>query len=228
MICRNGGIFSVITQGGWSEYAVVQDKNLVKTDLDDRISASLPVAALTAYHALKEANVKPFDTVVVFGASGNTGMFAVQLAKMMGATVIAVTRKGWLKEMGADYIVDLSRVVEEVENITNKRMADVVINALGSSVWDTSLKVLGRGGKLVTFGALTGGEAKIDISRLYGTHASIIGVTGGTRRELLELVRICRNCKVRVWREYSLDRAVDALKDLFSQQRDGRVMLKIS
>ncbi|MEM0374007.1 MAG: alcohol dehydrogenase catalytic domain-containing protein [Sulfolobaceae archaeon] len=228
MICRNGGIFSVITQGGWAEYAVVPDRNLIKTNLDDKISASLPVAGLTAYHALREANVKPTDTVVVFGASGNTGMFAVQLAKLMGATVIAVSKKQWLKEMGADYVIEPSRAVEEVDRITEKRKADVVINAIGSSVWETSVQVLGYGGKLVTFGALTGGEVKVNISRLYSLHASIIGVTGGTRKELQELVSLCRNCKVRVWKEYTLERAGEALKELFSPQRDGRIMIKVS
>jgi len=79
----------VITNGGFVQYVSVPEKNLIK--ISDEIiwemAASLPVSALTSYHAIKESNIKPNDVVVVFGASGNTGMFAVQLVKMMGATV---------------------------------------------------------------------------------------------------------------------------------------------
>jgi len=96
MVCRNGGIMSVVTNGGFAEYMAVPEKNLVKVDLPPELSASLPVAALTSYHALKEAEVKPLDYVVVFGASGNTGAFAIQLAKKMGARVIAVSSKPWV------------------------------------------------------------------------------------------------------------------------------------
>ncbi|TRM78056.1 alcohol dehydrogenase, partial [Sulfolobus sp. B5] len=116
MLCRNGGIMSVVTNGGWSEYFVVPDKNLFKIpeNMSWDIAASLPVAALTSYHALKELEVSPNDIVVVFGASGNTGIFAVQLAKKFGATVIAVSRKQWLKEFGADHVVGYDDVSEKV------------------------------------------------------------------------------------------------------------------
>ncbi|AWR98678.1 alcohol dehydrogenase catalytic domain-containing protein [Metallosphaera hakonensis] len=224
MLCRNGGIMSVVTQGGFAEYMAVPEKNLVKVDLPPELSASLPVSALTSYHALKEVEVKPLDYVVVFGASGNTGMFAVQLAKKMGARVIAVSSKGWVKEM-ADHLVTYDTAQEKIKEITKGRMADVVINSVGQSIWDLSLKTLGVGGRLVFFGGLTGSQANIDISSLYSLHQKLVGTTGGTRKELTELTELCADCKVKVWKTFSLEEGREALEAV-SKGKDGRIFIR--
>lgn len=229
MVCRNGGIMGVITNGGFAQYVSVPEKNLIKIpdEISWEMAASLPVSALTSYHALKESNVKLNDIVVIFGASGNTGMFAVQLAKMMGATVIAVSRKSWLKDLGADYVTDYSSLVNLVDKVSNGKMADVIINALGAETWDYGLQILSTRGKIVVFGTLTGSEVKMPISSIYSKHASIIGTTGGTRKELHDLVNICSKCKVKVWKKFKLEEGRSALELLFSKERDGRIMIEI-
>jgi len=228
-LCRNGGIVGVVTNGGWAEYAVIPDRNLIKlpSDVNWDVAASLPVAALTSYHALRRAGLRPGETLVVFGASGNTGQFAVQLGKLMGARVIAVSGKGWVSELGADYVASLGNVREVVEKATGGRMADVVVDPLGERTWEASTSVLGRGGRWVTFGQLTGGEVKLRISQVYSSEAAIIGSTGGTRRELLELVNMMSRLKVKVDRYFNLNEARDALMRLFSSERNGRIMIKI-
>ena len=132
MLCRNGGIMSVVTNGGFAEYMIAPEKNLIMVDLPPEIAASLPVSALTSYHALREAGVKPMDYVVVFGASGNTGQFAAQLAKKMGARVIAVSSKAWVREF-ADHVVNYGEAQEKVKELTGGRMADVVIKKNGQT-----------------------------------------------------------------------------------------------
>ena len=229
MLCRNGGIISVITNGGYAEYLTVPEKNVFKVpdSISEEVASSLPVAGLTAYHALKEAGVNSNDVVVVFGASGNTGQFAVQLAKKMGAKVIAVSKKAWLKDFGADYVTTYDKVVEDVSRVTGGKMASVVINSVGSSVWDLSLSSLGVNGRLVFFGGITGSEVKLNLSQIYGNHAKIIGTTGGRRIELMELLESCNDCKVKVWKTFSLEEGKEALKALFDPARDGRILLKI-
>ncbi len=227
-LCRNGGIMSVVTNGGWAEYVAVPGKNLVKIPgIGWETAASLPVSALTAYHALMSAGLRPGNVVVVFGASGNTGQFAVQLAKMMGAEVIAVTGKDWVRELGADYVVAVNEAVGEVGKLTGGRMADVVIDPLGQETWATSIGVVGRRGKWITFGQLTGGEVTLSIPRLYSSEVWVMGSTGGTRKELNELAKLSHKLKVRVDKEYGIDDARSALDRLFSKQRNGRVMLRI-
>jgi len=117
MICRNGGLIGATTNGGFAEYIVVPERNVFKIpdNLDWNIAASLPVTSLTPYHALKEASLKINEYLLVFGASGNTGMIAVQIGKKMGAKIIAVSRDNWIKsEFGADSIIsDYDKVAEK-------------------------------------------------------------------------------------------------------------------
>lgn len=228
-LCRNGGIIGVVTNGGWAEYVTLPERNLVKFSGDNwDIAASLPVAALTAYHALKRAGLRAGETLVVFGASGNTGQFAVQLGKIMGARVVAVTGKAWVKELGADYVVSANEARDLVARVTDGKMADVVIDPLGQATWSISLRLVGRGGRWVTFGQLTGGDVSLNISQIYSGEISLVGSTGGTRRELMELVGIMDRLKVRVDKVFSINEAKEALVRLFSRERNGRVMLRFT
>ncbi|HWQ17164.1 MAG TPA: alcohol dehydrogenase catalytic domain-containing protein [Sulfolobales archaeon] len=229
MLCRKGGIIGVASNGGYAEYAVVPAKNVFKVsdNIEWELAASLSIGALTAYHALRLSSVSPGEIVVVVGASGNTGMFAVQLAKIMGARVIAVTRKQWLRELGADEVVDLDNAYKAVERISGGLMADVVVDPQGTQTISKSIKLLGTNGRIVTFGALTGDELKVSIREVYSKQLRIIGSTGGTRREMLDLIRMAeeRKLRVKIWRSYDLDRGVDALRNLFSSERDGKIMI---
>ncbi|ACP36619.1 Alcohol dehydrogenase GroES domain protein [Sulfolobus islandicus Y.G.57.14] len=226
-VCRNGGRIGVDANGGWAEYIAVEEKYVFKlpNEYTWEMGSSLTVAALTAYHALKEAELRPSQTLVIFGASGNTGMFLVQLGKKFGAKVIAVSRKSWLREYGADFVVDYNEVEEKVKEITNAKMADVVVNSLGEQLWDKSFSVVGIRGKLVTFGTLLGGNVKVDLSQLYSKHISILGVNRGNRKDFVELLDICKDCKVKTWKIFKLEEGKQALKELFSKERDGRIFL---
>jgi len=231
MFCRAGGTIGVDSNGGYAEYALVPARNAMP--VGDRVSwelaASLPIGALTAYHALRLAGVSPGELVVVVGASGNTGMFAVQLAKMMGARVVAITSKQWLRDLGADEVVDVDNAKPVIERITGGSMADVVVDPLGSETMSKSIKLLGINGRIVTFGALTGGELRLSIREIYSKQIRLIGATGGTRKELQDLIKLANEgkLKVKVWRKYSLDQGVEALSNLFSRERDGRIMITL-
>ena len=145
MLCRNGGLIGAITNGGFAEYVSVPERNVFKIpdDLNWDVAASLPVTSLTPYHALKEASLKLNEYLLVFGASGNTGMIAVQIGKKVGAKVIAVSKDSWIKsEFGANYIIsDYDKVAEQVKDITQGKMADVVLNSLGIGTWDSELRI---------------------------------------------------------------------------------------
>src|ERR671932_489388 len=233
MICRNGGLIGAITNGGFAEYIAVPQKNVFKIpdDIDWDLAASLPVTSLTPYHALKEASLRVNEFLVVFGASGNTGMVAVQLGEKMGAKVIGVSKDNWIKsDFGADYIIsDYDKVVENVKDITQGKMADVVVNSLGIGTWDSSFASVGINGRWVAFGGLTGADVKLDVQALYSKQIKLIGTTGGTRKELQELIDISSSnqLKVRVWKKFNLEDAKEALQSLFAKERDGRILLDV-
>ena len=231
-ICRNGGVIGVITNGGFAEYIDVPQKNVFKIpdDMDWDLAASLPVTGLTPFHALNEAHLKLNEFLLVFGASGNTGMIATQLGKKMGAKVIAVSKEeGWIKDFGADYVIsDYDRIVEQVREITSGKMADVVLNSLGANTWDSSFVSIGINGRLVSFGGLTGADVKLDVRALYTRQIKLIGSTGGTRRELKDLIDNHGKLQVKIWKRFALDNIQQALAALSSKERSGRIFLDVS
>jgi NADPH:quinone reductase-like Zn-dependent oxidoreductase len=152
-------------------------------------------------------------------------MFNVHLAKKFGAKVIAVTRKTWLKDFCADLIVDYEEVEEKVREFIDGKMADVVINSLGEKFWDKSLAVVGVEGKIVTFGTLLGAEVKINLNQIFSKNTNILGVSRGNKKDFLELLDLCMDCKVKIWKKFKLQDSVEALKELFSPSRDGRILI---
>jgi NADPH:quinone reductase-like Zn-dependent oxidoreductase len=230
--CRNGGLIPVTANGGFAEYVAVPQQNVFKLsdDISWDVAASLPVTGLTPFHALMEASLRIDEDLVVFGASGNTGMIATQIAKKMGAKVIAVSREEeWTKEFGADYVIsDYGKVPEHVREITHGKMADVVLNSLGAKVWDSSFASVGMNGRLVTFGVLTGPEVNLNIRSLYLKQIKLIGSTGGTRAELRELIdSSAKDLKVKVWRRFGLEDVKEALEALSAKDREGRILLDV-
>lgn len=232
MLCRNAGILGVITNGGFADYISASEKNVFKIpdNIQWDVAASLGTTIKTPYHALRDASLKLNEFLVIFGASGNTGMMAVQFGKKMGAKVIAVSRDNWIKtDFGADYIIsDYDKVVEQVKDITQGKMADVVLNSLGANTWENSFSCVGANGRLVTFGGLTGADVKLNVQSLYRKQIKLIGSSGSTRKEFREVIDMSKELKVRVWKRFKLEDAKEALQALFAKERDGRILLEIN
>ena len=232
MLCENAGILGVVTNGGFADYISASEKNVFKIpdNVQWDIAASLATTIKTPYHALREASLKLNEFLVIFGASGNTGMMAVQFGKKMGAKVIAVSKDNWIKtDFGADYIIsDYDKVVEQVNDITQGKMADVVLNSLGANTWENSFSCVGLNGRWVTFGGLTGAEVKLNVQSLYRKQIKLIGSNGSTRKEFNDVIDMSKELKVRVWKRFKLENAKEALQALFAKERDGRILLDIN
>jgi NADPH:quinone reductase-like Zn-dependent oxidoreductase len=232
MLCNNAGILGVITNGGFADYISASEKNVFKIpdNVQWDVAASLATTTKTPYHALREASLKLNEFLVIFGASGNTGMMAVQFGKKMGAKVIAVSKDNWIKtDFGADYIIsDYDKVVEQVKDITQGKMADVVLNSLGVNTWENSFSCVGANGRLVTFGGLTGADVKLNVQSLYRKQIKLIGSNASTRKEFREVIDMSEELKVRVWKRFKLEDAKEALQALFAKERDGRILLEIN
>jgi NADPH:quinone reductase-like Zn-dependent oxidoreductase len=104
---------------------------------------------------------------------------------------------------------DYDKVVEKIDEITEGRMADVVLNSLGVKTWDRSFASVGVNGRLVTFGSLTGADVKLNIQSLYYKQIKLIGSTGGNRKELQEILTTfsAKDLKVKVWKRFSIQDA---------------------
>ena len=232
MLCRNGGIIGVNTNGGFADYIAASEKNVFKIpdNVQWDVAASLATTTITPYHALREASLKLNEFLVIFGASGNTGTMATQFGKKIGAKVIAISKDNWIKDdFGADYIIsDYDKVVEQLKDITQGKMADVVLNSLGVNTRENSFSCVGLNGRWVAFGGLTGADVKLNIQPLYSKQIKLIGSTGGTRKDFREIIDMSKELKVRVWKRFKLENAKEALQALFAKERDGRILLDIN
>ncbi len=229
MLCDNGYIFSIGSNGGLAEYIVIDGRNAFKLpdSVNFELAASLPVAALTSYNALERAKVQKNEFVVVIGASGNTGVFALQFAKMLGAKTIAISSKNWVKDFGADYVIGYENALEEVRKITNSHMADVVIESIGEKFWDLGYSLLGKNGRMVAFGTETGSNAKIDISQLYSKQLSILGSTSGSVKQFSEVVNKSKDLKIKIWKKFNFQETKEAFKENSSKEKDGRIIIEL-
>lgn len=138
--------------GAFAEYTVVEQSSLAlkPQNISMELAASLPLVALTAWQALVEmAKVQAGQKVLIHAGSGGVGSIAIQLAKHLGATV-ATTTSGkntrWVRELGADIIIDYKTTDFEQE----LKEYDVVLDTQGGKTLDKSLNVLKRGGRLIS------------------------------------------------------------------------------
>ncbi|GAB6945671.1 alcohol dehydrogenase catalytic domain-containing protein [Vulcanisaeta sp. JCM 14467] len=235
-LCVNGGLIGVVTNGGFAEYAVVPATNAIKVprsvSLDE--AATLPVGALTAWHMVFDrAGVRAGELVVVFGATGNVGSYAVQFAKLAGATVVAVSRKAGrvrdvLMGLGADYVVTPDEAQALVNELSNGLGADLVIDAVGQATWNLSFQLVARYGRWVTAGALTGGDVTLNLPSLYSREVTVMGSTGGTRAELIKLLELLsrRRIKAPIYSKVGFDGVREVFGVMFGAgDRVGKVLL---
>lgn len=223
-LCRNGGIWGVVSNGAYTEYVTLPERNLfaIPDGMSDEVAVSLPIGALTAYRALLRAGAEPGESVLIYGASGNTGIFASQLASIMGLEVYGVSRKDWMKEYGCNETFKTGSVPGDFK-------ADIVINSIGANFWQESMSHVANAGRIVSFGVQTGKDTTLDIAKLYTSEISILGSTGGSIRDMAALLNIAKKHELRapVATTMGLADTRKAMEE-FEKIRDGRIILKIS
>jgi NADPH:quinone reductase-like Zn-dependent oxidoreductase len=229
-MCVNGGMIGIQTNGGFSEYVKVPYQNIIKIpdDMDWELASALPIAALTAYNAIIQSGLKPKENLLIFGGSGNTGLFSAQIGKSLGAITISVSSKEWLSDYGVDHFFKNDQyLVENISRVTNTKMIDVVINSLGEKTWKQGMATVGKMGRVITFGVLTGGKLEIDGRLLYNNQITIKGTTGGTVQELIDLIELTRkeSFRTRIWKKFSLEDSNQAIEMVFDKKRDGRIII---
>src|SRR5882724_2831067 len=233
--------FSVLgnrVDGGYCELIAVPAINVVPIpdSLDFNQTASVPLVFTTAWHMLVgRADIKLGQTVLVLGANSGVGIAAIQVAKLFGATVIATAgdeRKAQkARELGADHVVNhyQQKISAEVRKITNKEGVDIVVEHVGVATWEESVKCLKPAGTLVTCGATTGYDAKIDLRFLFSRQLSLLGSYMGTKSELHSVMRLVASGRFKpiVDRIFPLAEAAAAHAYLESSSQFGKVVLAV-
>jgi 2-desacetyl-2-hydroxyethyl bacteriochlorophyllide A dehydrogenase len=193
--CRSYGILGALVHGGYAEYVKVPFRNVlpIPGDLSFEQAAAFPLVSVTASHMLFAlAGLQHGETVLIMGAGSGVGMMAVQMAKLAGAFVITTVGSDEkipkAMALGADVVINHAKetVAERVRQSTDRRGVDVVIEHIGPEVWDSCLESLAKGGRLITCGATTGGEVKLNLRHVFSRQLTIKGSYMGTRAELVK------------------------------------------
>jgi NADPH:quinone reductase-like Zn-dependent oxidoreductase len=215
--------------GAFAQYLAVPAHNAhrIESPLSDVELACFPCAWGTAQNLVQRAGVGPDDTVLVTGASGGVGSAAVQLARLNGATVIAVTQSG---KAGIVAGLGAARVVSRADDLLQTlgpESVDAVIDVVGGPAFDSLLGVLRRGGRYAVAGAIAGPVVPLDLRTLYLKDLTLYGCTVTTAGQFAALVRLIEGGRLRpvVGAVYPLHQLREAQDAFLSKAQAGKIVL---
>ncbi len=237
-LCRRFSPLGYMVDGGYAEFVKVPAVNALPypEPLDFAGAAAIPLVFMTAWHMLvTRCLLKAGETVLILGAGSGVGSAAIQIAHFFHASVIATAgsdvKLDKARELGADHVINhvQQSVREEVRKITGKRGADVVFEHVGSATWEDSMASLAPGGRLVTCGATTGFDVRLDLRYVFARQVSILGSYMGSKQELLKVLRLVRDSSLRpvVHAVLPLEKAGEAQMILENREHFGKVVLSV-
>ena len=228
-----------LIDGGCAEFVRCPEANCLPypENLSFEQAAAVPLVFQTAWHMLvTRAELQPGEDVLILGAGSGVGSAAIQIAKFFGARVITTASSDEklekARQLGADFGINhkTQTILDEVRRVTANRGVDVVFEHVGAATWNASVASLAPAGRLVTCGATTGYDARIDLRFLFSRQLSLLGSYMGTKtalRTVLKLVSSGRLAPV-VDRIFPLAEAAAAHAYLESGAQFGKVILRVS
>ena len=230
--------------GGFAEYALAQVDGLQKKpeNLTFDQCASYSAAYLTAYVALvRRGHLQAGETLLVHGASGGVGMAAIDVGKLLGATVIATggsdDKLAQVKAYGADHVINArDGFREKVKALTGGRGADVIYDPVGGDVFDESVRCIAFDGRLLVIGFTSGRIASLSTNMPLIKGFSVVGVRAGEygrqfpdrgRENVAQIWAWAREGKTRpfVHAALPLDRAIDGFRMLQNRKVTGKLII---
>ncbi|KAA9165988.1 NADPH:quinone oxidoreductase family protein [Amycolatopsis acidicola] len=242
---RPGERVSAMTnQGGYAERVLVPPAVVRKLprSLDFADGAALLANHHTAHFALyRRAGLVAGETVLVLGAAGGVGSAAIQVAKALGARVLAGVRRSghdeFLRGLGADEVTALGEGWRERVGELTGRGVDIVVDPVGGEVFDDAVRVLAPEGRLLVLGFAGGAIPRIKVNRLLLRNVSIVGAGWGeflrTHPEALAETAgaletlVDKGLRPPVTRRYPLEQASRALADLEEGRIVGKAVLTV-
>lgn len=238
--CERYGIIGAYggRQGGYAELIAVPREQLlpIPEGMSFVDAASLPLTLLTAWHMLKTlAELRRGETVLVNGAGSGVGTIAIQLARELGARVIAAStspeKLQRAKALGAEHGIQHppEELARTVRRLTGGRMADAVFEHVGGAVFSESVKCLRRSGRLVLCGATAGFKPELDLRYVFDRQLRVLGAKMGSLAEMRQAWELVRAGRVKpvVDRVFPLEQARQAHEHLESRRQFGKVVLSL-
>jgi NADPH:quinone reductase-like Zn-dependent oxidoreductase len=215
--------------GAFAQFVKVPQSEAFAIDCDwsDAELGTIPCAYGTAENMVHRAAVKSGERVFVPGASGGVGSALVQLLKRRGAEVIAVTsaqKSDSIRQVGADYI--LSREDDPVASLGTTSV-DVVIDNVAGAQFGAMLKLLKRGSRYVSSGAIAGPIVELDMRHMYLKDITLIGCTAWDAEVFPNLIAYIERGEIRplLSAVYTLEKIAEAQRAFLSKSHVGKIVL---
>ena len=234
--CANIRVLGATEPGGYAEYVVVPAWTLFR--LPDGVSyeaaAALQGTFAPVWHALAgRVAVRPGMTVLVNAAGGGAGSAGIQLARVLGARVLASAgsdeKLARVRAEGVEATINYNTedLAARARALTSGRGVDVVLESVGGEVFHASVKALAWNGRLVAIGAHSGEIVQLDLITLFRNQWSIIGSTNCTADDIDRVFALLREGKIRpnIHRTYRLEEAALAHEDMEARRHYGRLIL---
>jgi 2-desacetyl-2-hydroxyethyl bacteriochlorophyllide A dehydrogenase len=236
--CRTYSLIGAMMHGGYAEYVKVPFRNVLPMpeNLTFEQAAAFPLVSVTAAHMLFAlAGLQHGETVLIMGAGSGVGSMAVQMAKLAGARVITTVgaddKIPKAVVLGADAVINHAKekVADRIRLLTEGRGVEVVIDHIGPEVWDSCLASLAKGGRVITCGATTGAEVKLDLRQVFSRQFTIKGSYMGTRAELVKAAELMGQKRLMavIDRTFPLQEARAAQQLMMSRKFFGKIVLVV-
>lgn len=233
--------------GGFAEYVVApaEATYVIPDNMPFDQAAGFPVTYGTTYHALVDrAQIKEGEVLLVHGAAGGVGLNAVELGKVLGATVIGTVgsdeKMNIVRQYGADHVINYSTesIKDRVKELTGGKGADVIYDPVGGDAFDQSMRCINWEGRLLVIGFASGriAELKTNLALLKG--CSVMGVFWGdfarrtperNRANFAAMLKMVEEGKINphVSTHFPLEQGADAMKALLSRKTTGKVIITV-
>jgi NADPH:quinone reductase-like Zn-dependent oxidoreductase len=237
-LCPTWHLLGETIRGTYAQYVCIPARQLYKlpVDFDLKTAAAAALVFQTAWHSLiTRGALQAGEIVVIVGAGGGVNTACISIAKLQGARIIAVSasteKLERAKSLGADITINRSALDDwsaAVYRATDKRGADVVVDNVGSTFMP-SLRLLRKGGRLLTVGSSATPEVTIDNRYVFYRHVSIIGSTMSPMKDfhtVMDLIAAGRLAPA-IDSTFPLHRAADAQRRMESAAHFGKITLEI-
>ena len=238
-------VLASISEGAYAQKVVAHKSAAIEIPegVSDEAALAMLVQGTTAWHILKTfGHLVPGESVVVHAGAGGVGSVAIQLAKMWGARVIAVTssdeKSALAKSLGADVTVDAksANLAQAMLEANNGKLVDLVLEMVGGKTFDASLEVLAPFGRVIVYGMASGEMATpVNSISLLGSNKTITGFWLGHcfgKKELLDdviaqLFILIMDGKLKpiIGATFPLSKAGEAHKAIVGRGTTGKITL---
>ena len=237
-LCEHFKMLGEHLPGTAAEYFVIDALNLrrIPAGISWEQASAFTLATLTAWRlVVTRAQLQPGETMLIWGIGGGVAIAALQIAKRIGARVWVTSgsdaKLARARELGADETFNhrTGDIVREVRERNGRRGVHVVLDDVGEATWERSLRVLGRGGRLVTCGATSGPMVQTDVRKLFWHQWTIMGSTMGNDRELDAIVRVLGDGALLppIDAVFALDDARAAYERLSQGDQFGKIVIRL-